>query len=54
MAPPSVPEALALALRWPTFLLSIASLYWSPVYLGLTYNIQWFNFTKKRNDVLGW
>jgi len=33
---------------------SIALLYWSVVFVAISYHIKWFVLRGRRNDVLGW
>lgn len=50
----SLGRLVAKACRWPTFLGSIVLLYWSIVFVALSYHIKWFRLRGRRNDVLGW
>ncbi|KAL4450197.1 hypothetical protein ABPG77_010866 [Micractinium sp. CCAP 211/92] len=50
----SAGRLIARACRWPTFLGSIVLLYWSIVFVALSYHIKWFRLRGRRNDVLGW
>ncbi|EFN60141.1 hypothetical protein CHLNCDRAFT_133550 [Chlorella variabilis] len=45
---------IAKATKWPTFLGSILLLYWSVVFVALSYHIKWLKLKGRRNDVLGW
>jgi hypothetical protein len=47
-------KLIADVLRFPPFIFSVLTLYWSMSLLCAPFYIKWLNVTKKRNDVLGW
>lgn len=47
-------KVIAKACRWPTFLGSILLLYWSVVFVAVSYHFKWLKLRGRRNDVWGW